>query len=110
MSAEMLKVSPGDWEGIFLLLSLGGIPQLGSWAFFPCELCLGPSVITSSGKQDLLTTLRGPASPQDDAACQALAASGEALASVNEMPKTLVHRDKENVLPEALKSLGCLSP
>lgn len=54
---------------------------------------------------------RGPASPQDDAASQALAAGSEALAPVNEeMPKTLCPQGQRECLTRGSKSPDARPP
>ena len=107
-----LGVSPGDWGGCLPFSSCPlGVPQLG---------VLASSLSHVSSAWDLSDHLwetgptyytRGPASPQDDAASQALAAGGEALAPVTaEMPKTLCPQGQRECLARGSKSPAARPP
>lgn len=87
-----------------------GVPQLGSWASSLFHVSSAWDLSDHLWETEPTYYTRGPASPQDDAACQALAASGEALAPVNEIPKTLCPQGQRECLTRGSKSLAACPP
>ena len=93
-----------------LLLSLGS-PSAGVLASSLSHLSSAWDLSDHLWETGPTYDTRGPASPQDDAASQALAAGGEALAPVNEeMPKTHCPQGQKECLTRGSKSPAARPP